>query len=67
MGNGVYAAPCEFNCPASIPSQRRYNLLREGKIDEAYQPVLEYTLFPGSVCGAVCPNLCMDECTRKKS
>lgn len=64
--NGVYAAPCEFNCPASIPSQRRYNLLREGKIDEAYQLVLEYTPFPGSVCGAVCPNLCMDECTRKK-
>ena len=64
--NGIYAAPCEFNCPASIPSQRRYNLLREGKIDEAYQLVLEYTPFPGSVCGAVCPNLCMDECTRKK-
>jgi len=64
--NGVYAAPCEFNCPASIPSQRRYNLLREGHIDEAYKLVLEYTPFPGSVCGAVCPNLCMDECTRKK-
>ncbi len=64
--NGVYAAPCEFNCPASIPSQRRYNLLREGNIDEAYKLVLDYTPFPGSVCGAVCPNLCMDECTRKK-
>lgn len=64
--NGIYAAPCEFNCPASIPSQRRYNLLREGHIDEAYQLVLDYTPFPGSVCGAVCPNLCMDECTRKK-
>lgn len=64
--NGMYAAPCEFNCPASIPSQRRYNLLREGNIDEAYKLVLDYTPFPGSVCGAVCPNLCMDECTRKK-
>lgn len=64
--NGLYAAPCEFNCPASIPSQRRYNLLREGNIDEAYKLVLDYTPFPGSVCGAVCPNLCMDECTRKK-
>lgn len=62
--NGLYAAPCEFNCTASIPSQRRYNLLREGKIKEAYELVLEYTPFPGSVCGAVCPNLCMDECTR---
>ncbi len=63
--NGKYSAPCEFNCTASIPSQQRFNLLREGKIDEAYKLVLEYTPFPGSVCGAVCPNLCMDDCTRK--
>ncbi|MDR3560991.1 MAG: FAD-dependent oxidoreductase [Negativicutes bacterium] len=59
-----YSAPCEFNCTASIPSQQRFNLLREGKIDEAYRLILEYTPFPGSICGAVCPNLCMDECTR---
>ena len=63
--NGKYSAPCEFNCTASIPSQQRFNLLRDGKIDEAYRLVLEYTPFPGSVCGAVCPNLCMDDCTRK--
>jgi putative selenate reductase len=63
--NARYAAPCEFNCTASIPSQQRFNLLRDGKISEAYQLVLEYTPFPGSVCGAVCPNLCMDECSRK--
>lgn len=63
--NGRYSAPCEFNCPASIPTQTRFNLLREGKIDEAYKLVLEYTPFPGSVCGSVCPNPCMDDCTRK--
>lgn len=63
--NGKYSAPCEFNCTASIPSQQRFNLLRDGKIEEAYKLVLEYTPFPGSVCGAVCPNLCMDDCTRK--
>ena len=62
--NARYSAPCEFNCTASIPSQQRFNLLREGKIEEAYKLILEYTPFPGSVCGAVCPNLCMDECTR---
>ena len=33
--NAGYAAPCEFNCPASIPSQVRFNLLREGRVDEA--------------------------------
>jgi len=64
--NQKYMAPCEFNCPASIPSQQRFNLLREGKVDEAYQLVLDYTPFPGSVCGAVCMNLCMDECTRSE-
>ena len=63
--NARYSAPCEFNCTASIPSQQRFNLLRDGKIDEAYRLILEYTPFPGSVCGAVCPNLCMDECTRQ--
>lgn len=63
--NAKYAAPCEFNCPASIPSQQRFNLLREGKTDEAYRLVLEYTPFPGSICGSVCPNLCMEGCSRR--
>lgn len=64
--NQKYTAPCEFNCTASIPSQQRFNLLREGKVEEAYRLVLDYTPFPGSVCGAVCMNLCMDECTRSQ-
>lgn len=64
--NARYAAPCEFNCTASIPTQQRFNLLREGKIEEAYKLILEYTPFPASVCGEVCPNLCMDECTRRE-
>ncbi len=60
------AAPCEFNCPASIPTQRRYNLLRQGRTEEAYRLVLQYSPFPGSVCGSVCPNPCMDACSRGK-
>lgn len=62
--NAAFAAPCEFNCPASIPTQRRLNLLREGNVDTAYRMVLDYTPFPGSVCGSVCPNPCMQSCTR---
>ncbi|MDD4599724.1 Ferredoxin--NADP reductase [bioreactor metagenome] len=62
--NSLFAAPCEFNCPASIPSQERFNLLREGKVQQAYKLVLDYTPFPGSVCGSVCPNPCMDDCSR---
>lgn len=62
--NARYNAPCQFNCTASIPSQLRFNLLREGKVEEAYKLVLDYTPFPGSVCGAVCPNPCMEGCSR---
>ena len=62
--NEKYAAPCEFSCPTGIPTQRRYELLRLGRVDEAFQLELEYTPFPGSVCGSVCPSPCMDGCTR---
>jgi NADPH-dependent glutamate synthase beta subunit-like oxidoreductase/Pyruvate/2-oxoacid:ferredoxin oxidoreductase delta subunit len=59
-----YAAPCESSCPSAIPTQERIRLLREGKVKEALELVLRYSPFPGSVCGEVCPNLCMDACTR---
>lgn len=62
--NAMFMAPCEAGCPSGIPSQTRFNLLREGRMEDAYKLVLEYTPFPGSVCGGVCPNLCMAECTR---
>ncbi|MBR2214360.1 MAG: FAD-dependent oxidoreductase [Selenomonadaceae bacterium] len=62
--NGKYAAPCEFHCPTGIPTQRRYDLIRLGREEEAFKLELEYTPFPGSVCGSVCPNPCMDGCTR---
>jgi len=64
--NHVFEAPCEHACPAGIPTQLRYNLLRSGKAEEAFREVLDYTPFPGCVCGTVCPNLCMQACTRGK-
>lgn len=57
-------APCEHACPAGIPTQLRYNLLRAGHAEEALRLVLDYSPFPGCVCGSVCPNLCMSACTR---
>jgi NADPH-dependent glutamate synthase beta subunit-like oxidoreductase len=60
-----YAAPCQATCPSAIPTQDRINLLRQGKVKEALELVLNYSPFPGSVCGEVCPNLCMDACTRQ--
>lgn len=64
--NAKFNAPCEFNCPTGIPTQKRFNLIRQGKLQEAIDLELEYTPFPGSVCGSVCPNPCMDGCTRGK-
>jgi len=62
--NAVFAAPCEYACPNGIPTQERIRLLRLGKIREALELVLEYSPFPGSVCGVACPNPCMAACTR---
>ncbi len=62
--NAVFAAPCEYACPNGIPTQDRIRLLRQGKIREALELVLQYSPFPGSVCGAACPNPCMAACTR---
>lgn len=63
--NKAFCAPCESACPSSIPTQDRINLLRQGKHKEAIELVLQYSPFPGSVCGEVCPNPCMDACTRQ--
>ena len=62
--NAVFASPCEYACPNGIPTQDRINLLRKGQIREALELVLQYSPFPGSVCGAACPNPCMAACTR---
>ena len=65
--NRKYAAPCEASCPTGIPVQERWRLIREGRVDEAVDLALAYTPFPASVCGYLCPNLCMQSCTRQIS
>ena len=65
--NRKYAAPCEATCPTGIPVQERWRLIREGRVDEAVDLALGYTPFPASVCGYLCPNLCMQACTRQIS
>ncbi|MFP4572136.1 MAG: FAD-dependent oxidoreductase [Desulfobacterales bacterium] len=62
--NRVYAPPCQASCPTGIPVHERWRLVREGKMDEAVDMALSYTPFPASVCGYLCPNLCMESCTR---
>ena len=65
--NQKFAAPCEASCPTGIPVQRRWQLVREGRVDEAVDLALTYTPFPASVCGYLCPNLCMQSCTRQSA
>lgn len=65
--NRKYMAPCQASCPTGMPVQERWRLVRAGLIDEAVDLALAYTPFPASVCGYLCPNLCMQGCTRSIS
>ncbi|MBB5022469.1 FAD-dependent oxidoreductase [Desulfurispira natronophila] len=63
--NAAFSAPCEHSCPTGIPTQKRISLLRQQRVEEALQMILDYSPFPASVCGQVCPNVCIDECNRR--
>jgi len=63
--NRKYKSPCEGTCPTGIPVHQRWRLIREGRIDEAVDLALEYTPFPATICGYLCPNPCMRACTRQ--
>lgn len=62
--NEKYSPPCAYSCPTHIPSHTRARLIREGKLNKALELVLQYSPLPASVCGQICPNLCMQSCTR---
>lgn len=62
--NERYAPPCAGSCPTGIPTHERSKLIRTGKQSEALEMVLKYSPFPATVCGYVCPNICMDNCSR---
>lgn len=62
--NEKYQPPCAYNCPTHIPSHKRAALIRQGKLKESLDLVLRYSPLPATVCGQICPNLCMQSCTR---
>jgi NADPH-dependent glutamate synthase beta subunit-like oxidoreductase/glutamate synthase domain-containing protein 3/ferredoxin len=62
--NEKFAPPCAYACPTRIPSHRRAALVRQGKLRDALELVLQYSPLPATVCGQICPNLCMNSCTR---
>ncbi|MBN2653497.1 MAG: FAD-dependent oxidoreductase [Nitrospirae bacterium] len=63
--NEKYAPPCAYACPTLIPSHKRASLIRQGRLTEALELVLQYSPLPATVCGEICPNLCMQSCTRR--
>jgi NADPH-dependent glutamate synthase beta subunit-like oxidoreductase/Pyruvate/2-oxoacid:ferredoxin oxidoreductase delta subunit len=63
--NRKFVPPCEASCPTGMPVHERWRLIREGRVDEAVDMALAYTPFPATVCGYLCPNLCMQGCTRQ--
>jgi len=62
--NDQYLPPCAYACPSRIPSHKRASLIRQGRTAEALSLVLQYSPLPATVCGTICPNLCMTDCTR---
>ncbi len=64
---GKYMAPCQAACPTGIPVQERWNMVRLDNIDEAISMGLEYSPFPATVCGYLCPSPCMASCTRNQN
>ncbi len=62
--NEKYQPPCAYSCPSHIPSHKRATLIRQGKMKEAMDLVLRFSPLPATVCGQICPNLCMQSCTR---
>ncbi len=64
--NVKYDPPCAYACPTHIPSHKRASLIRQNKVEDALKLVLEYSPLPATVCGQICPNLCMNSCTRAR-
>ncbi len=64
--NAKYAPPCEYSCPSGIPTQKRTQFIRSDRLQEALELALQYSPLPATVCGEICPNPCMEACTRSR-
>lgn len=56
-------SPCTYNCPAWNQIPQYFRKIRDGKLDEAAEVLLETNPFP-SITGRVCPHFCEQECNR---
>ncbi|MCX7856537.1 MAG: FAD-dependent oxidoreductase [Deltaproteobacteria bacterium] len=62
--NEKYLSPCTYACPTKIPVNKILSMVRAGNLLEANRTLLLQSPLPRTVCGQLCPNLCMDACTR---
>jgi len=62
---GCIKKPCMINCPLNNDIPEIIKLLKDNKNEEAYQ-LLSNTTCLGSICGRVCPHMCMLNCTKGK-
>ena len=61
----LFASPCQHTCPVHIDIPQYVGLVRQGKIKESLQTILERNPLP-SVCGSVCHHPCEANCRRGK-
>jgi len=59
----LFRAPCEHTCPVGLDVSGYITLIGEGKLDDAYELILERNPLPG-VCGRVCTHPCESKCRR---
>lgn len=60
--------PCVSGCPVRVAIPDFLALLSEGKVEEAYEKILENSTLP-AICGRVCPQevQCESQCVRGKN
>ncbi|MFH1074768.1 MAG: FAD-dependent oxidoreductase [Candidatus Firestonebacteria bacterium] len=61
----LFVSPCQHTCPVNIDIPGFIGNIREGKIKESIELVLERNPLP-SVCGRVCHHPCESNCRRGK-
>jgi formate dehydrogenase beta subunit len=55
--------PCNFNCPAGEDIRGYIDLMKKGKIEDAFTLLTEANPLP-AVCGRVCYHPCQSQCNR---
>ena len=61
----LFDAPCQNTCPAETNVPGYVQLIKEGRIFEAYDLNREVNPLP-AVCGRVCPQNCISHCKREE-